>query len=235
VTSGIDDLDRLRAEYADRDRRLAGSGLYSPLHPANLFAKQQRLRVMLSLLRRHGFESLADKRVLEIGCGRGGILSEFLVCGASPEQLHGAELLPNRLADARARLPRLPLTCADGQNLPYRSGSFDLVVQFTVFSSVLDRSIKRNIAQEMLRVLRRPDGVILWYDFWLNPTNRQTRGVRPAEIRELFPGCEFDSRRITLAPPIARRLVGISRAAAAFLERIKLLNTHYLVAIRPKG
>ena len=91
--------------------------------------------------------------------------------------------------------------------------------------------MKTNLAREMLRVLR-PRGLILWYDFWLNPTNPQTRGIRPAEIRQLFPGCRYRFRRITLAPPLARRILPLSWTLAMVLEKAKLFNTHYLVIIR---
>ncbi len=66
------DLDRLRAEYADRERRLAGSDLYSPFNPSNLFITQQRQRATVALLRRHGFSPLTGQRILEVGCGAGG-------------------------------------------------------------------------------------------------------------------------------------------------------------------
>ena len=66
-----------------------------------------------------------------------------------------------------------------------------------------ESSRKHRIAAEMCRVLR-PGGLILWYDFWINPLNPQTRGVRPVEIRAMFPGCEYRFKRITLASPIAR-------------------------------
>jgi hypothetical protein len=87
------------------------------------------------------------------------------------------------------------------------------------------------MAQELLRVTR-PGGMILWYDFWLNPSNPQTRGIRPAEIKRLFPGCTFRFERITLAPPLARRLVPLSWGLSLLLEGVKIFNTHYLVAIR---
>ena len=74
-----------------------------------------------------------------------------------------------------------------------------------------------------------------WYDFWLNPTNPQTRGIRPAEIRRLFPNCRYEFHKITLAPPIARRVVPISWMLALFLESLKIFNSHYLVAIRPQS
>lgn len=226
------DPDRLRAEYADRAQRLAGSDIYSLFNPAHLFMIQQRQRETLKVLRRLGFYPLEGKRILEMGCRSGGVLLEYLSYGADPSRVHGVDLLGDRVIQAHQRVPSLQLSCADGQYLPYASGTFDLVMQYTAFSSILDDRVKANIAREMLRVLRPTNGLILWYDYWLNPTNPQARGIRPAEIRRLFPGCQFEFRRITLAPPLVRRLVTVSWLLCALLEKFKLLNTHYLVAIR---
>jgi SAM-dependent methyltransferase len=226
------DLRRLRAEYAARSHRLAHSHLYSPFNPSHLFAAQQRQRATLSLLRRQGFASLQDCAVLELGCGTGGVLLEYLAYGAAPTRLHGADLLPDRLKDAHRKLPGLPLACADGQNLPYAAANFDLVMQYTAFSSILDQTVKANLAGEMMRVLK-PEGLVLWYDFWLNPSNPQTKGIRPAEVRRLFPGCRYEFHRITLAPPLARRLVPFSWTLCVLLESLRLFNSHYLAAIRP--
>lgn len=229
------DLDRLRAEYARRQSSGQDEARYSSFNRAYLFATQQRQRHLLDLLRRHGVTSLRGKSIFEMGCGRGGVLLEWQTYGASPAQLHGIDLLEDRLVEARQRLAHASIACADGQALPYPSGSFDFVLQYTAFSSVLDDAVKRNLAQEMLRVLRKPDGMIIWYDFWLNPTNDQTRGIRPAEIRALFPDCAITFRKITLAPPVARRLVKPSWLVSSFLEKLRLLNTHYLALIRPTG
>lgn len=230
-----EDLDRLRAEYADRAQRLAHSDIYSHFNPAYLFAVHQRQRQLIDLLRRQGITSLRDLRILEVGCGRGGVLLEWLSFGASPKNLHGIDLLEDRLPEASARLSQSGVACADGQSLPYPDSSFDIVFQYTAFSSVLDDAVKQNIAREMLRVVRKSTGVIIWYDFWLNPTNAQTKGVRPEEIRRLFPECQYEFRRVTLAPPLARRLAPISTLLCAMLEKLQLLNTHYFAAIRPRA
>lgn len=230
----LDELDRLSVEYAKRERRLTSSDIYSPFNPAYLFGSHQRRRAELKLLRRHGFTTLKNRRILELGCGQGRILLEYLGYGAAPKRLHGTDLLLPQLKNAQAQLPHLPLTCADGQHLPYRSRVFDLVLQYTVFSSILDPKIKTQLAREMLRVTK-PGGMILWYDFWLNPFNEQTRGIRPAEIRHLFPGCDFEFHRITLAPPLARRLVPVSWLLCYLLEKLSVFNSHYLVAIRQQA
>jgi ubiquinone/menaquinone biosynthesis C-methylase UbiE len=227
----MDDLSRLRTEYADRERRLSGSDLYSWFNTATLFTVHQRQRALLQSLKRQGLFDVAPLHVLEIGCGAGGILTEFVSFGARPHNLFGVDLLPDRLCDAQKRIPGCHFYNADGQHLPFRSESFDLVIQFTALSSILDPVIRQNICQDMVRVLR-PAGRILWYDFWLNPTNPQTRGIRPEEVRQLFPGCRCTFQRITLAPPITRKLATVSWGLCLFLESLKLFNTHYLGIIQ---
>ncbi|HQF61055.1 MAG TPA: class I SAM-dependent methyltransferase [Anaerolineaceae bacterium] len=227
------DLDRMRNEYSARARRFAGKDLYSVFNTSYLFALQNRQRDLLRALRKTGFQSFCGQRILEIGCGGGGVLLEYLSIGAEPERLFGVDLLPDRLFEAHNKLPLSCLSCTDGQDLPFPAKTFDLVLQYTAFSSVLDDQIKRRMASDMLRVLK-PDGLIVWYDFWLNPTNLQTRGIQPKEIRRLFGGCDIHFHKITLAPPIARRIVPISWGIGLFLESLKIFNSHFLAIIRPR-
>ena len=226
----MDDLARLREEYKDRERRFAGSDVYSWLNPASLFAIHSRQRAVLSALKRQGVLDLAGSRILEMGCGGGGVLTEVLSFGAAPQNLFGIDLLADRLCRAQQQLPGCHFSNAEGQKLPFPSQSFDMVMQFTALSSILDTQVRIHVCEEMLRVLK-PAGLLLWYDFWLNPTNQQTRGIRPREIRRLFPGCRYEFRRITLAPPLARRLISLSWGACQFLESLKIFNTHYLVIV----
>jgi hypothetical protein len=75
--------------------------------------------------------------------------------------------------------------------------------------------------------------VLIWYDFLFNnPKNPHVRGIGAREIRSLFPGCAVTLKRITLAPPIARRLVPITWIGSLILERLFIFNTHYLGIIR---
>ena len=230
----LDDIARLRNEYEDRKQRFAESDVYSFFNRAYLFMLQQRQKEVLWALKRNGITDLSNLLILEMGCGGGGVLTEYLSFGASPENLLGVDLLFDRLLHAHHRLLGAGFSNADGQSLPYLSRTFDLILQYTAISSILDPEIRRNICAEMLRVLK-PGGMILSYDFWLNPTNPQTCAIRPAEIRRLFPGCRFEFHRITLAPPIARRLASLSWGLCLFLESLKIFNTHYLVVIRTKN
>ena len=124
------------------------------------------------------------------------------------------------------------MLCGNAASLPYPAASFDIVLQSTVFTSVLDGDLRRLIASEMLRVLT-DDGLIMWYDFYDgHPRNPDVRGITRREIRRRFPDCEVSVERITLVPPVARLISPWSVAVCAALEAVPLLCTHYLGAIR---
>ena len=191
--------------------------------------------MLLKMLKRHGFQELQDREILDVGCGYGANLRRFIDYGALPHNLWGTDLLPDRIARARSLNPGIDFRCGNSEELPYDDGSFDIVTQVTVFTSILDSNMKQNIAREMLRVLK-PDGIILWYDYHMNnPQNPDVRGVGRNEVHELFPGCDIFLKKVTLAPPLARRLVPWSWTLAYLLESIPLLCTHYLGVICRQG
>jgi SAM-dependent methyltransferase len=143
------------------------------------------------------------------------------------------DLLADRVGEARALCAQgVHLFCGSAAALPVPAASFDLVAQFTVFTSILDPDLRRQVASEMLRVVK-PTGLILWYDFFFdNPKNVNVRGIARREIQRLFPGCSVKLRRVTLAPPLTRRLASRSWLACSLLEAIPLLRTHFLGVIR---
>jgi ubiquinone/menaquinone biosynthesis C-methylase UbiE len=221
---------RIRAAYARRDE---ADTRYSWFNAGHQFNTQQRERQVLAVLRRYGFSNLDPKIILEIGCGTGQWLRDFLKWGARPENVTGIDLLPDRVARARQLCPdTLRIECGSAAQLPFSDERFDLVFQSMVFTSILDANLRRRVAAEMIRV-GKSDGIILWYDYYLNnPWNKDVRGVKRREIYELFPGCRIDLKRITLAPPLARLLVPYSYVICCLLEKLPPLRTHYLGVIR---
>src|SRR5690606_37574580 len=101
-----------------------------------------------------------------------------------------------------------------------------------VFTSILDPEMKQAVAREMARVCK-PTGAIVWYDFHVNnPRNPHVRGVKKREIHSLFPNHRVRLRRVTLAPPLVRRLVNVSWIGCELLEKFRILNTHYFGVLR---
>jgi len=189
---------------------------------------------VLALLKHEGVASLEKVRILEVGCGMGNWLRDVVRWGARPGNVHGVDLLTERVDAARRSVaPGVTVSQGDISALSYPDASFDLVIQSTVFSSILDEDRRKRTAAEMRRVLR-PGGFILWYDLRVhNPANPNVRAIAQDELPLLFPGSRIRAERITLAPPIARALAPISTLACDVLSLIPWLRTHTLASIRP--
>lgn len=222
--------ERLRDAYARRE-----TAVYAWQALSHVYIIQERVRMTMAMLQVHGYGQLADLRILDVGSGQGYWVRELIQWGADPARLTGIDLLPERLESAARLTPAATRwVLGSGTDLPFPSGSFDLVLQSTVFSSVLEPEVRSAIAREIGRVIA-PSGALLWYDFtWDNPRNPDVRGMPRGEIRRLFPGWTMDLRRVTLAPPIARRIPGfLYPVAYPLLSTLWFLRTHYLGILRP--
>ena len=122
------------ARYA---RRLPRDARYSLLDRAALAEQQGRVRAWAGLWAAHLAE-LPDWAITEVGCGDGGNLLDAIRLGARPAHLRGLELLPERVALARERLPAaVRIDAGDALAADIAPASQQAVLQFTVFSSLL--------------------------------------------------------------------------------------------------
>lgn len=222
---------RVRAAYERRAER-GLDARYDYWQPANLFIYQSRERAFLGLLSAADLLPLASRTVLDVGCGDGGVLRDLLRYGAHADDLHGVDLLPDRVRRAQEQTAGAHVGVGDGQTLAYDDACFDLVLGFTLLSSVVDEAARRRVAAEMARVTR-PGGLVILYDFWTNPTNRDVRPLRQSDVRRLFAGRQIDFRGVNLAPPLTRLLVKAPGGwlACTALEVLPFLRTHFLAAV----
>lgn len=225
----INEHQRILKAYEKRRARTGQDEFFEYEDLAHIYRVHERYRETLRLLKAAGYHPLSNLRILDVGCGDGNMLRQFLQWGGMPDHLAGIELRPEAVRKARYLNPNLDVRCGSAAELPWTDGSFDLVCQHTVFTSILESAMKRQISAEMNRVLR-PGGAILWYDFmYNNPHNTDVRGIKADEIQSLFPGFYIHLRRITLAPFIARRLPdSLLPVFYPLLSAIPLLRTHYL-------
>lgn len=221
-----DEPQSVRERYA---RRVSQDPRYSLLNPAALLPLQERQRAMLALFKRLGWSDLSLLKLHEVGSGTGSNLIELLLMGFAPQNLSGVELLPERHAAARERLPAaVQLAQGDALALTPPAASVDIVLQSTVFSSLLDDAFQQRLASAMWAAVK-PGGGVLWYDFTVNnPRNPDVRGVSLARVRALFPQGRVQARRITLAPPIARPVTRLHPSLYTLFNTVPLLRTHVL-------
>jgi SAM-dependent methyltransferase len=227
------ETDRVKARHERRKNR-AAHHKYGALLPHSLYFRQGKERALVRLLRR--LEStlgpVQTLKILDIGCGSGADLLDLLRLGCRPENLMRVELLRDRAVQARQVLPeQTRIRVGDAAELELEEEGFHICYQSTVFTSLLDRNFQDQLAAKMWRLVK-PGGGILWYDFvYDNPGNPDVRGVSVRRLRELFPLGKVELRRVTLAPPIARRVVKVHPILYAIFNSLPLLRTHVLAWI----
>jgi SAM-dependent methyltransferase len=231
--------DQCAAVVAQYAKRLDDNYRYSPLNAAELLWIQERQRAVANLLARIGWMDVTKLRLLEVGCGSGGNLLEFLRFGFRPENLQGIELLPVCAERAQSVVPpSLHIACGDAAGAAGASispESQDIVFQSTVFSSLLDDGFQQRLADSMWRWVR-PRGGVLWYDFTFNnPRNPDVRGVSMKRVHELFPEGRLRTKRITLAPPVARAVTRVHPKFYTVFNQVVWLRTHVLAWVEKPG
>ncbi len=223
----MSETDEIRERYERRKVGVA-SDRYSPLDEAVLRSIHERQLGVARWVRECCTKSLDSMRIIEVGCGNGANLLDLIRLGASPHNLYGNELLEERSIIAQRQLPsEVNFLPGDATTLEIKPCSFDVVLQSTVFSSILDDDFQHRLADSMWQWVN-PGGGVLWYDFvYDNPKNPDVRGVRLSRVKELFPEAKITYWPITLAPPIARRIP----ASMYSWFNFRFLRTHILVWI----
>jgi len=198
-------------------------------------AYQERNRMLVRWIREYGLAPVESRKLIEVGCGTGNNLLDFLRLGFRPENMLGNDLLADRVELARHMLPQgLKVLEGNALELDIPKESFDIVFQATVFTSILDPQLQQALADRMWTWLR-PDGGILWYDFvYDNPRNSDVKGVPLSRVRKLFPDGRVSYRRVTLAPPISRLVTRISPGLYSVFNMIPALRTHVLCWIEKR-
>ena len=191
--------DYYAKEGADRNSLLQ--------NPSVLFQVLAQDAAMIRGLRSVGLDP-QSAQVLDVGCGDGASLWLLMRLGFEANNLPGVDLLESRVASARTRHPLIHFDCADATRLPFEDGSFDLVMESTMFIHATDEELARKIATEMIRVTK-PGGTLLISDWrYAKPRNRHYKAVTRERLAGLFQTgvrTKLQERfRGSLLPPVGR-------------------------------
>jgi phthiocerol/phenolphthiocerol synthesis type-I polyketide synthase E len=140
---------------------------YSKIELPNRYMNKNSVRLVLELI---GDCDLKDKRILDVGCGRGGtvfVIKQFF----QPLSVQGIDLSPNAIASCRAnhQYDNVRFDEGDAENLPFDTEQFDVVTN--VESSHNYPNLSEFYA-EVFRVLAS-GGYFLYTDCFLEESNAE--------------------------------------------------------------
>jgi SAM-dependent methyltransferase len=204
-------------------------------HAADELMFDSRLRNYDDLFSTLALAPLGERRLLDAGCANGKWLE--ICCnrwGARQIHCFGNDKREDRWREWRQTNPRTEITFVlqPTHELDFTPHSFDLVHQSMMLSSIVETETRTRTAEALWRFLR-PNGILISYDFWLNPLNLGTVGIDWAELQRLFPdGRKVYARSLTLAPPLGRKLTMLRKPILLALEKLRFMNSHLLVALQ---
>jgi ubiquinone/menaquinone biosynthesis C-methylase UbiE len=151
----------------------------------------------------------AAAQILDVGCGGGGSIINFLRLGFDPSKIWGIDILPERIRIARSRFPNVNFICGDASSMKeLEDNRFDLVFEATMFVQITDDNLSQRIADEMLRVAKT-NGFIMLIDWrYGKPGNASYKALSQKRIEKLFHiGTRSEVRGVykgALVPPVGR-------------------------------
>ncbi|MGQ9706533.1 MAG: class I SAM-dependent methyltransferase [bacterium] len=196
----------------------------------DLYLMNERERILIKAMSNLGLNDKGPQiSVLDVGCGTGNNLADFIKYGFLPQNLFGIDINKNQLKGTYRLHSNLNIITADARYMPFASNTFDVCLSFDLFA-VIEPSKRKTIADEIIRVLK-PGGVLLWFDLRLKSNNPNVWAVPINDIRKLFKGFTIYLKSIGLVPPLARHLSRYSIILTYTLSLIPILRSHLCGAL----
>lgn len=200
----MDEIQKIKRRY-QKNKSKIGNIFFEKHKKYTNYLVNEREAVYTKVLRDWHSKDFRGVTFLEIGAGEGTNIPLFCKLGLSMSDIWLNELLEYRIQILKRKYSETNILPGNALDLKFKE-KFDIVFQSTVFSSILDFGFKQALASKMIEFLK-PGGLLLWYDFiYDNPYNRDVKGIPLGEIRRLFPDLTICFRRVTLLPPLGRRL-----------------------------
>lgn len=100
-------------------------------------------------------------KILDVGCGEGWSLINFIRLKFNPVNLFGIDIMDELVVRAKERFPNINFLCGDASCMAFPNNSFDVVTESTMFMQITDQKLSHKIAKEILRVVNDNGYIIL--------------------------------------------------------------------------
>lgn len=188
--------DVVKTRYGDGEN--FETSIYAPHHPIGKYSRKVIFNGLDDFIKKYRHEKgeLKSKKLLDVGCGNGGMLAYFSSRGFSIQNLTGIDLSKSRIAIAKKENPGIRFLVGNGIDFNLHPEKFDLITAFDLFSHFHTReqiisglqNIKNHLAD---------DGWFLWYDIYskdhFNPLpNVDSSGFSKEQMYDLAQASGFE-------------------------------------------
>jgi len=146
------------------------------------------------------YVKVENPKILEVGCGYGRNL--FALSHLKNSEVVGCDISKNELKKAQIKMDKYGIKNVqlslqtDNNKLPFVDNSFDLVVMWQVLEHVFSEEEKKNLINEVMRVLKKGGYVLIETPNWLFPFDYHDNNL--PLVHWVFPDCwrQFITTRI---------------------------------------
>jgi ubiquinone/menaquinone biosynthesis C-methylase UbiE len=166
--SSRNDIERIKTVYEGK-----GEGRepfwspqnWGPLIPEIQFGEGQFRDLLIEALREHGLQTsdMAGLSVIELGCGWGRNLHQFVELGIAVGNIAGVDLIEHFIAFGRSQNPALDIAVGDATRTGFGDSAFDVVLLHTVLSAITDRDLHGKLLREARRLVKSA-GIVIVFD-----------------------------------------------------------------------
>lgn len=160
------DYKEVVSERFDKEKEISDS-IYSPSHPIGKYLRSTLFKGLDAILEKHyrRKSELSEMKLLDVGCGVGGMLNYFNQKGFRNENMIGIDLSENRIEKAKLEYPQVAFKVADVLTMNLDEKKFDLITSFDLFSHLKS---KVELLEGLKNVREHLDdtGIFLWYDIF---------------------------------------------------------------------
>lgn len=174
------------------------SSIYAAHHPIGKYSRE----VLFSGLHKflieyfHQKKNLSEIKLLDVGCGKGGMIEYFISQGFSAQNCYGVDLSAARISAAQQQLPDVNFICGDALHQQFSSHRFDLITSFDLYSHIAKENEiiagLKNVSKSLAS-----NGVFLWYDIYSKdhfnaPQNVDSWGFNKHQMIQLAQNAGFE-------------------------------------------
>ena len=176
----------------------ATTSIYSAYHPIGRYSRKILFKGLNKILA--DFEAnkkpLSEIMLLDVGCGRGGMIEYFISKGFQPANCYGVDLSVTRFSKAKQQFPEVNFICGDALDQHFTTLQFDLITSFDLYSHF-------TTTEQILKGLQNANkslaenGTFLWYDIYSKdhfkaPINSESWGFNLQQMKELAKAAGFE-------------------------------------------